>query len=64
MADEFGYKTRGGSVIQMIGISPLRQLPLLNHTNHIANGKSFHLVVRDKKRRGIGCFQNRPDFKG
>ena len=48
MANELGYKARGGPVVQRVGIIPLVQAAFGHHANHITNGEGFHLVVRHK----------------
>src|SRR5256885_14031229 len=47
----FPYTTLFRSV-QRIGIVPLLQLPLVDHADHVANGKGLQLVVRDEQGRG------------
>ena len=63
VTNELSHKTRSGTVIQVIGVVPLVQMPFFNDTNDIANGESLHLVVRDKQCSGVGSFQNLANFK-
>ena len=64
MPNEIRHKTRGRAVVQGVGIVPLVQAPFRHDTNHIPNGKCFHLVVRDKQSGGVGLFQNAAHFQG
>ena len=52
VADEVRHEARGRAVVQRIGIVPLLQLPLVDHADHVADGKCLQLVVRDEQGRG------------
>ena len=62
MTNELSHKPRRWSVVQVVRIVPLVQVAFLNDANHVTNGKSLHLIVRDKQSRGVGGLQNVANF--
>ena len=62
MSNEIGHKAGGRTVVQAVRIVPLVQLALVHHTDHVANGKSFQLIMRDQQCCGFGRLQDVAHF--
>ena len=56
VADEVGDETGGRPVVKRISIVPLMKPAMVHHSDAVADGKRFELVMRHKQRRGTRSF--------